>query len=129
MRCEIRETREKIPHLTSRISHPSVLRLFRELVAAAICAALFCNPHTALGLVGDTESTFGLDGRLSTTNLLIDNYNFEPFFDNNSTDQTSQNVLRLIAAGRPTDQLHYEVQGLQSYTYFSSRRETGALYF
>jgi hypothetical protein len=106
-----------------------LLFLVQCLLIIIASVAFNLNAGTAWALYGDTESSFGLDGRLSTTNFLIDNYNFEPFFDNNSTDQTSQNVLRLIAAGRPTDQLHYEVHGLQSYTYFSSRRETGALYF
>ena len=127
MRCEISEIREKkIPHLTSHISHPFVLHLCRVIAAALICAALAAKPNMAWALYGDTESAFGLDGRLSTTNLLIDNYDFKPFFGNNSTDQTSQNILRLIAAGRPSGQLNYEVHGLQSYTYSSSRRETGA---
>jgi len=94
-----------------------------------IFAALAVNPDSAWALMGDTESTFGLDGRLSTTNLLIDNYDFEPFFDDRNTDRTSQNVLRLIAAGRPTEQLHYEVHGVQSYTYSTSRRETGSSLF
>ncbi|MGW8209143.1 MAG: hypothetical protein ACWGO2_09035 [Syntrophobacteria bacterium] len=129
MRCEIPETIGKIPHLTSHILHSFVLRLFRALVAAVICAALAVNPNMAWALVGDTESSFGLDGRLSTTNLFIDNYDFEPFFGDSSTDQTSQNVLRLIAAGRPTEQLNYEVHGVQSYTYSTTRRETGASIF
>jgi hypothetical protein len=92
-------------------------------------SAFSLHGGTAWALFGNTESAFGLDGRLSTTNLLIDNYNFRPYFGNKSTDQTSQNILRLIAAGRPTEQLDYEVHGLQSYTYYSSRRETGGLYF
>ena len=100
--------------------------LLRHLVAVVFVATIVPVPSVAWALYGDTESAFGLDGRLSTTNLLIDNYDFQPFFDNNSTDQTSQNVLRLIAAGRPSELLNYEVHGLQSYTYFSSRRETGA---
>jgi hypothetical protein len=87
------------------------------------------NPNTAWALLGNTESTFGLDGRLSTINLFIDNYDFEPFFEDSNTDQTSQNVLRLIAAGRPTDQLNYEVHGLQSYSYSTTRRETGGSIF
>jgi len=129
MRCEVANTRGKTPHLTSHISHPFVLHFFRALAATMICAALAINPNTAWALVGDTESSFGLDGRLSTTNLLIDNYDFEPFFGDSNTDQTSQNVLRLIAAGRPTEQLHYEVHGVQSYTYSTTRRETGGSIF
>ncbi|MGD8383750.1 MAG: hypothetical protein PVJ11_16530, partial [Syntrophobacterales bacterium] len=77
-------------------------------------------PCVAWALYGDTESAFGLDGRLSTTNALVDNYNFEPFFADKNTDQFSQNLLRLIAGGRPTGQLTYEVHGIQSYTYSSA---------
>jgi hypothetical protein len=97
----------------------------RHLVALVFMVTLVAMPGVAWALMGDTESTFGLDGRLSTTNLFIDNYDFEPFFEDSNTDQTCQNVLRLIAAGRPTEQLNYEVHGLQSYTYSTTRRETG----
>jgi hypothetical protein len=81
---------------------------------------LAANPNTAWALLGDTESDFGLEGRLSTTNALVDNYDFEPFFGDKNTDQFSQNLLRLIAGGRPTEQLSYEVHGIQSYTYSSA---------
>jgi hypothetical protein len=103
--------------------------LLRHVVAVVFMVTTVAGPRVAWALSGDSESAFGLDGRLSTTNLLMDNYDFKPFFGNNSTDQTSQNVLRLIGAGRPTEQLNYEVHGLQSYTYSSTRRETGAAIF
>jgi hypothetical protein len=90
------------------------------LVAALFMVTTALNPCLAWALMGDTESTFGLDGRLSTTNALVDNYNFEPFFGDKNTDQFSQNLLRLIAGGRPTKQLSYEVHGIQSYTYSSA---------
>ena len=97
-----------------------VLCLCQCLVLAVICTALAANPNMAWALVGDTESDFGLDGRLSTTNALVDNYDFQPFFGDKNTDQFSQNLLRLIAGGRPTEQLSYEVHGIQSYTYSSA---------
>ena len=106
-----------------------ILCLGQWLLIIIASIAFNLNAGTAWALVADTESSFGLDGRLSTTNLFIDNYDFEPFFGDNSTDQASQNVLRLIGAGRPTEQLHYEVHGLQSYTYSTSRRETGKSIF
>ncbi len=106
-----------------------VLCLCRCLVVAVIGAALSFVPDTAWALYGDTESDFGLDGRLSTTNSLIDNYNFEPFFGDKNTDQSSQTLLRLIAAGRPTEQLSYEVHGVQSYTYSSAQRGTESTIF
>jgi hypothetical protein len=102
------------------------------LLAAVFLMTLPLNPCSAWALVGDTESTFGLDGRLSTTNLFIDNYDFQPFFGDSSTDQTSQNVLRLIAAGQPSEELNYEVHGVQSYTYSTystTRRKTAASIF
>jgi hypothetical protein len=90
------------------------------LVAALFMVTVTLNPGAAWALYGDTESDFGLDGRLSTTNALVDNYDFEPFFGDKNTDQFSQNLLRLIAGGRPTEQLSYEVHGIQSYTYSSA---------
>ena len=90
------------------------------LVAALCVVTATLNPYSAWALYGDTESAFGLDGRLSTTNALVDNYNFEPFFGDKNTDQFSQNLLRLIAGGRPTGQFTYEVHGIQSYTYSSA---------
>jgi hypothetical protein len=90
------------------------------LVAALFMVTVALNPGAAWALYGDTESDFGLDGRLSTTNALVDNYDFEPFFGDKNTDQFSQNLLRLIAAGRPTERLSYEVHGIQSYTYSSA---------
>ena len=90
------------------------------LVAALFVVTAALNPYSAWALVGDTESAFGLDGRLSTTNALVDNYDFDPFFGDKNTDQFSQNLLRLITGGRPTQQLSYEVHGIQSYTYSST---------
>ena len=98
--------------------------LLRHLVAVVFVVSILAVPCVAWALFGDTESDFGLDGRLSTTNALVDNYNFEPFFGDDNTDQFSQNLLRLIAAGRPTQQLSYEVHGIQSYTYSSAGDET-----
>ncbi|MCK5656962.1 MAG: hypothetical protein KAI21_03920, partial [Deltaproteobacteria bacterium] len=92
----------------------------RLLVAALFMVTVALNPCSTWALVGDTESDFGLDGRLSTTNALVDNYDFEPFFGDKNTDQFSQNLLRLILGGRPTEQLSYEVHGIQSYTYSSA---------
>ncbi|RLA90446.1 MAG: hypothetical protein DRG34_02970, partial [Deltaproteobacteria bacterium] len=91
----------------------------RLLLAALFMVTVALNPCSTWALVGDTESDFGLDGRLSTTNALVDNYDFEPLFGDKSTEQFSQNLLRLIAGGRPTEQLSYEVHGIQSYTYSS----------
>jgi hypothetical protein len=96
----------------------------RCLVIAVLCAALVVNHSIAWALVGDTDSDFGLDGRLSTTNALVDNYTSEPFFGDDATDQFSQNLLRLIASGRPSGQLNYEVHAIQSYTYSSAQRGT-----
>jgi hypothetical protein len=79
--------------------------------------------------MGDTESDFGLDGRFSTLGALQDNYDFAPFFGDDSTDVLSQSLLRLIAAGRPTEQLSYEVQPVQSFNYSSAGGGTGSAIF
>ena len=73
-----------------------ILCLCRCLAIAIIGALLSPYPNSAWALYGDTESAFGLDGRLSTTNALVDNYNFEPFFGDKSTDQFSH-VIHTIA--------------------------------
>ena len=124
MRCEISKTIGRTTHLTSHISHPFVLHLFRAIVSAVIYAALAVTPNSAWALFGDTESDFGLDGRFSTLGALQDNYDFEPFFGDDSTDGLSQTLLRLIAAGRPTRQLSYEVQAVQSFNYSTAESET-----
>ncbi len=103
--------------------------LLRQLLTVVFMVALVAKPCIVWALVGDTESSFGLDGRLSTTNALIDNYDFEPFFGDKNTDQFSQNLLRLIAGGRPTEQLNYEVHGIQSYTYSSAENGTESSVF
>jgi hypothetical protein len=94
--------------------------LLRHLVVVVFVVTILAVPCVAWALLGDTESDFGLDGRLSTTNALVDNYDFDPFFGDKNTDQSSQNLLRLIAEGKPTEQLSYEVHGIQSYTYSSA---------
>jgi hypothetical protein len=94
-----------------------------------ICVTLPFNPHTAWALFGDTENTFGLDGRFSTLGAFQDNYDFAPFFGDDSTDVLSQTLLRLIAAGRPTDQLSYEVQVVQSFNYSSAGGDTDSPVF
>lgn len=94
------------------------------LLIAIVGAALFLNADTAWALYGDTDSSFGLDGRFSTLPALQDNYDFEPFFGDDDTDVLWQSLLRLIAAGRPTQQLSYEVQAVQSFNYSSSGRES-----
>jgi hypothetical protein len=94
------------------------------LAVALICAALVGNTDPAWALMGDTESAFGLDGRLSTTNAVVDNYNFEPFFGDDATDQFSQNLLRFIAKGRPSSWINYEIHGIQSLTFSSAQTGT-----
>ena len=70
--------------------------------------------HTSSwAIVGDSEGAFGLDGSLRTIGAVTDNYDFEPFFEDNNT-WFSQNILRLTAAGHPYDWLIYEVHGVQS---------------
>jgi hypothetical protein len=97
-----------------------LIDLPRHLVALVFMVTLVAMPCIAWALMGDTASSLGLDGRLSTTNALVDNYHFEPFFRDKNTDQFSQNLLRLIAGGRPTERLTYEIHGIQSYTYSST---------
>jgi len=120
MECVIDETGGAISHPISHITHPLVAYFFRRMVATLLWVALVAEPGVGWALLGDTEGGFGLDGRLSTLGALQGNYDFQPFFGNDSTDGLSQTLLRFIAAGRPTDQLSYEVQAVQSFNYSSA---------
>ncbi len=70
-------------------------------------------PVLSWAIVGDSEGNFGLDGSLRSIDAVTDNYDFEPFFEDNNT-WFSQNILRLTAAGHPKDWLTYELHGVQS---------------
>ena len=118
MRCFIQKIEGTIPHPISHISDPSMnlpIYLLPWVVAVVICAAMVTYPPSVWALIGDTEGAFGIDGRLSGFGALRDNYDFEPFFGDHDTDRQFQGLLRVIAAGRPTERLSYEVQAIQSY--------------
>ncbi|UCG11756.1 MAG: hypothetical protein JSU72_14685, partial [Deltaproteobacteria bacterium] len=76
----------------------SFFKRFGPLTTALLFAGLMLNPSLLWALVGDTNTSFGLDGRFSTTAALRDNYDFAPFFGDHTTDAISQTLLRLIAA-------------------------------
>ncbi len=76
---------------------------------------LYC-PAYAFALIGDTEGAFGLDGSIRTMPMLID-YSKLPSFYRPGTehDHPVQSLLRLTAAGRPAEDLVYEVHLVQDY--------------
>ncbi len=125
----IAETVGAVSHRISRITPPLIAYFFRRMVATLLWVALVAEPGVGWALFGDTEGGFGLDGRFSTLGALQDNYDFQPFFGNDSTDGLSQTLLRLIAAGRPTDQFSYEVQAVQSFNYSSAGGDAGSPLF
>ncbi len=85
-------------------------------------ALLFFPASAALALCGNTESSFGLDGSLRTVAAAVRNYDFSPLFGpDNEEDEYSQTLLRLTAAGRPSDNLAYQVHLVQSLTTFSGQ--------
>ncbi|MGD8988277.1 MAG: hypothetical protein PVH57_08960 [Syntrophobacterales bacterium] len=124
MRCVIKEAKGTFPHPISHITHPKMLNPLCWLVAALIFTAFAVNPGKAWALFGDTESAFGFDGRFSTLPALQDNYDFDPFFGDDDTDLFWQTLLRLIAAGRPSEQISYDVQAVQSFDYSSAGVES-----
>ncbi len=75
-----------------------------------------CYPSPVFGLVGDTEKSFGIDGSLRTTAARINISRLPSFFTENITqDHSLQTILRLIAAGRPSNSLSYEIHLVQGH--------------
>jgi hypothetical protein len=72
--------------------------------------------HRAFGLMGDSEKGLGLDGSVRTFPFLLDQDGTFPFSRQNEVDGLFQTILRLTAAGRPSDSFSYEVHWVQSAT-------------
>jgi hypothetical protein len=100
----------------------------RSGAAAAIAFALVIRAAPACALVGTTDGAGGLDGSLRTIAAAIDNYD-EPLLFPDPVDALSQTLLRLTAAGRPRPWLAYELHGVQTIDYASTRPVPGATPF
>ncbi len=97
------------------------------LVAGIFLCALVLGPEQSWALLGDSEGAFGLDGSLRTIGGAVHNYDFPPFFaEDSDIDGYSQTILRLTAGGRPHERLTYEIHLVQSVTYFSGGTSPGA---
>ena len=96
-------------------------KLFFYLTVFSV--ALFPTPAGAI--LGDSESAFGLDGSLRTIGAVTDNYNFEPFFEDDNTG-FSQSILRLTAGGYPQDWLCYELHAVQSLDFTTTDKQNAS---
>jgi len=96
------------------------MRYRRALAGLFALLAILAGPGPGFAFMGDTYGAFGLDGSIRTVGAVLHNYEYAPFFGQDSEqDQYLQTILRLTAAGNPADNLTYEVHLVSSLTYFS----------
>jgi hypothetical protein len=86
--------------------------------------SLFCGE--ALGLIGDSEKAFGLDGSIRTLFFLLNVDGSTPLPGQHDRDVLSQTILRLTVAGKPTQSLSYELHVVQSDTSSTERIAGGS---
>lgn len=89
-------------------------------MAALIWLLVVLCPAGARAFWGDSDKVFGLNGSVRTLVLVLDNYDFRPYFGHHRTDLLSQTILRLTVAGRPSSRSAYEFHLVQAYTFNSS---------
>jgi len=75
-----------------------------------LCLALHSTPAHAL--IGDVDKSFGLDGNVKAFTFTSKNHEHPIFNADNAYDAQGLLHLRLIAAGKPTTYLSYEIHGL-----------------
>ncbi len=106
---------------------PALLR--NGLLVALLALIGVAAPATSSALVGDRYAAFGMDGSLRTVTGATRNYEHPLLFGvDNPSDAFSQSLLRLEAAGRPSEWLSYEVHGVADLTFstFSSAMGGGS---
>jgi len=89
--------------MTARITKACCISLL-----ALCCLA----PKAAHALIGDVDDSFGLDGNIKAFTFLSKNHEHPIFNADNAYDAQGLLHLRLIAAGKPTSNLSYEIHGL-----------------
>ena len=103
----------------------TILRIFTIAVTATLFAFILI-PCPGAALVGDTDSSFSLDGSFRTLVSSIHNYNFSPTFgQGNQTDDYLQDILRLTSSGNPSKNLSYEIHLVQTFTHSSALHAYG----
>ena len=97
------------------------LHLFKRtlLPGFAVLLFLFFRASSTPAITGDSEGAFGIDGSLRTIGALFLNYDFPAFYGDEKTDEYFQAILRITGAGRPREDLSYEVHLVQDLTYLS----------
>ncbi len=95
-------------------------RRFLFVLAVIVLAGLFPGPG-ARAFLGDSDKAFGLSGSVRGIFLYADPYDFPAFFGWSGDDDTRASATaRLVAAGRPTERLSYELHLVTAYDYFST---------
>jgi len=111
----------KLKPLRIIFNHLIVSRRTLPVIALSLLY-LLCEPSPAPALIGDTNGAFGLDGSFKFIGSMYDYYRLPPFYTNErGTDHAADAILRLTAAGRPTDRLSYEMHLVQSLDYSSAK--------
>ena len=86
------------------------------LPALALWGLVMALPAQSHAIYGDSDGAFGLDGSLRTFvfGLYKPDLDFTTDDDDDRVDGLSNLLFRLVAAGRPTDSLKYELHAVSS---------------
>ncbi len=89
-------------------------------ISFALLLPFLFQPAPAGAIVGDTDGPIGLDGSFRTIPVFLDNGGIPRFFAPEEREWRVKNVLRLVAAGRPSGSITWEIHGVQTADYFES---------
>ncbi|MBW2016744.1 MAG: hypothetical protein JRF57_11015 [Deltaproteobacteria bacterium] len=90
-----------------------------------VMACVFTCSRPSRAITGNSDEGFGLDGSLRIIGALFRNRDGSSGPGAEKYDEYMQAVLRLAAAGRPREDLFYEIHLVQSLTYFSGGKGQG----
>lgn len=100
---------------------PEINRIVWLKVSILALISLIGLPRASHCLIGDRYGSFGLDGSIRTYANYIDYSRLPGFFTgDDDSGHSLQAILRLIAGGRPTELLTYEVHLFQGLIYTSA---------
>lgn len=101
----------------------------RRAAALLLCGLVWGAPLEAVAIYGDSDDVFGLDGSARTFvfGLFPPDLEFTSQDDDDRVDGLTTFLLRLVAAGRPTETVKYEVHGVWSSVLNAASGQTGGL--
>ena len=88
-------------------------------LAGLVWVVILLVAPRAGALYGDIYGPFGFNGSIRIIAALADNSNLPSFYAPANTEETAQAVLRLIAQGRPSSGIGYELHAVQNLDYKS----------